>query len=63
LHDWAGKQANLPLWQLWGLERDRIVPTSITIGINPPDLAQQRVKDWLGQVPYPSGAETQTRQS
>jgi L-alanine-DL-glutamate epimerase-like enolase superfamily enzyme len=51
LHDWAGKQANLPLWQLWGLERDRIVPTSITIGINPPDLAQQRVKDWLGQVP------------
>ncbi|MBD2077816.1 dipeptide epimerase [Phormidium sp. FACHB-592] len=51
LHDWAGKQANLPLWQLWGFERDRIVPTSITIGINPPDLAQQRVKDWLGQVP------------
>ncbi|MBD2037982.1 dipeptide epimerase [Leptolyngbya sp. FACHB-321] len=51
LHDWAGKQANLPLWQLWGLERDRIVPTSITIGINPPDLAQQRVKDWLGHVP------------
>lgn len=51
LHDWAGKQANLPLWQLWGLDRDRIVPTSITIGINPPDLAQQRVRDWLGQVP------------
>jgi L-alanine-DL-glutamate epimerase-like enolase superfamily enzyme len=51
LHDWAGKQANLPLWQLWGLERDRIVPTSITIGINPPDLAQQRVNDWLGQLP------------
>ncbi|XHX78222.1 MAG: dipeptide epimerase [Stenomitos frigidus ULC029] len=51
LHDWAGKQANLPLWQLWGLDCDRIVPTSITIGINPPDLAQQRVKAWLGQVP------------
>ena len=51
LHDWAGKQASLPLWQLWGLERDRIVPTAITLGINPPDIAQQRVKDWLGQLP------------
>ncbi|MBW4583413.1 MAG: dipeptide epimerase [Tildeniella nuda ZEHNDER 1965/U140] len=51
LHDWIGKQANLPLWQLWGLNRDRIVPTSITIGINPSNLAQQRVRDWLGQVP------------
>jgi len=51
LHDWAGKQAHLPLWQLWGLDRDRIVSTSITIGINPPDLAQQRVRDWLGQLP------------
>ncbi len=49
LHDWAGKYAQLPLWQLWGLDRDRIVPTSVTIGINPPDVAQQRVRDWLGQ--------------
>jgi L-alanine-DL-glutamate epimerase-like enolase superfamily enzyme len=49
LHDWLGKRANLPLWQLWGLERDRIVPTSVTIGINPPEIAQQRVRDWLGQ--------------
>lgn len=48
LHDWMGKQANLPLWQLWGLDRDRIVPTSVTIGISSPDAAQQRVKDWLG---------------
>lgn len=49
LHDWLGKQADLPLWQLWGLDRDRIVPTSVTIGINPPDLAQQRVLEWLGK--------------
>lgn len=48
LHDWAGKYANLPLWQLWGLNRDRIVPTSVTIGISTPEAAQQRVKDWLG---------------
>ena len=49
LHDWVGKQANLPLWQLWGLERDRIVPTSVTIGISSPQDAQQRVWDWLGK--------------
>jgi L-Ala-D/L-Glu epimerase len=49
LHDWLGKSAGLPLWQLWGLERDRIVPTSVTIGINTPEGAKQRVKDWLGK--------------
>ncbi len=49
LHDWVGKQANLPLWQLWGLERDRIVPTSVTIGISSPEDAKQRVWDWLGK--------------
>lgn len=49
LHDWLGKAANLPLWQLWGLERERIVPTSVTIGISSPEAAQQRVLDWLGK--------------
>ncbi|MCY7272888.1 MAG: dipeptide epimerase, partial [Phormidesmis sp. CAN_BIN44] len=49
LHDWVGKRANLPLWQLWGLERERIVPTSVTIGISSPQDAQQRVWDWLGK--------------
>lgn len=48
LHDWLGKAANLPLWQLWGLDRDRIVPTSVTIGITSPEGAKQRIKDWLG---------------
>ncbi|HEY9748446.1 MAG TPA: dipeptide epimerase [Allocoleopsis sp.] len=47
LLDWLGHKVQLPLWQLWGLHRDRIVPTSVTIGINPPEVAQQRVKDWL----------------
>lgn len=53
LHDWMGKQANLPLWELWGLDRDRIPPTSVTIGINTPEAAHQRVKDWLGQGTTP----------
>ncbi|MCS6830922.1 MAG: dipeptide epimerase [bacterium] len=47
LHDWLGKAVGLPLWKLWGLERERIAPTTVTIGINPPDVARQRVRDWL----------------
>ena len=47
LHDWLGKRVGLPLWQLWGLDRSRIVPTSVTIGINSPEMARARVRDWL----------------
>lgn len=47
LHDWLGKQVGMPLWRLWGLNRRRIVPTSATVGINTPEGAKQRVRDWL----------------
>jgi L-Ala-D/L-Glu epimerase len=50
LHDWLGKSLGLPLWQLWGLDRDRIVPSSVTVGIDPPGGVAHRVKAWLGQV-------------
>jgi L-Ala-D/L-Glu epimerase len=50
LHDWLGKRAGLPLWQLWGLDRSRIGPTSVTIGISTPEAAQQRMQAWLEQV-------------
>ncbi|MEC4805357.1 MAG: dipeptide epimerase [Jaaginema sp. PMC 1079.18] len=46
LHDWLGKQANLPLWKLWGLDIQKIVPTSVTIGISSPEAAQAKVKKW-----------------
>ncbi|MGB5960819.1 MAG: dipeptide epimerase [Coleofasciculaceae cyanobacterium] len=46
LHDWIGKQTGMPLWRLWGLNRRRIVPTSVTIGINTIEGALQRVRDW-----------------
>jgi L-alanine-DL-glutamate epimerase-like enolase superfamily enzyme len=46
LHDWLGKRANLPLWQLWGFDLDTIVPTSVTVGISPPAPAKERVKQW-----------------
>lgn len=47
LHDWLGKRVGLPLWQMWGLDRNAIVPTSVTIGINSPQAARGRVRDWL----------------
>jgi L-alanine-DL-glutamate epimerase-like enolase superfamily enzyme len=50
LHDWMGKRVGLPLWKLWGLDRRRIVPTSVTIGISSPAAAQQRLLDWLKLV-------------
>ncbi|MFB2968927.1 dipeptide epimerase [Aerosakkonema sp. BLCC-F183] len=50
LHDWLGKKAGLPLWKMWGLNRDRIVPTSVTIGINTPEAAVGRVRDWVNYI-------------
>lgn len=46
LHDWLGKRAGLPLWQLWGLDLERIVPISVTVGIGSPDAARKRVRQW-----------------
>jgi L-alanine-DL-glutamate epimerase-like enolase superfamily enzyme len=46
LHDWMGKWTGVPLWRLWGLNRRRIVPISVTVGINSPEGARQRVRDW-----------------
>lgn len=47
LYDWLGKKVEMPLWRLWGLNCHRIVPTSVTIGINTLEGARQRVRDWL----------------
>lgn len=47
LHDWLGKQLGVPLWRLWGLDRAKIAPTSVTIGINSPEVAQRQVHNWL----------------
>ncbi len=47
LYDWLGKSVGLPLWQLWGLDREKIVPISVTVGINTPDGARERIRGWL----------------
>jgi L-Ala-D/L-Glu epimerase len=47
LYDWLGKSVGLPLWKLWGLDRSKIVPISVTVGINTPDGARARIRGWL----------------
>ena len=51
LYDWLGKRVGLPLWQLWGLDRERIGPTAVTVGINSPEQAVTRLQQWQSQVP------------
>ncbi|MGB5772687.1 MAG: enolase C-terminal domain-like protein, partial [Crocosphaera sp.] len=50
LYDWLGKKVNLPLWKLWGLNCDRLVPISVTIGISSPEKAIERVRNWLNFI-------------
>jgi len=47
LWDWLGKYVNLPLWQIWGLEGEKKMPTSVTVGISSPREAKERVRSWL----------------
>ena len=47
LHDWLGKKAGLPLYALLGGDIDQIQPTTLTVGINPPDVARQRARELI----------------
>ncbi|MGF1460665.1 MAG: dipeptide epimerase [Leptolyngbyaceae cyanobacterium] len=51
LYDWLGKKVALPLWQLWGLDRKNIGPTAVTVGINTPGQAVERLHQWQNQIP------------
>ena len=42
LWDWVGKKANRPLYDVLGISKP-VVPTSVTIGINPPEVVRERV--------------------
>ena len=45
-HDWLGKKLGVAVWQLYGLDRRRIVETSVTVGIQSPEEAAQQTRDW-----------------
>lgn len=47
LYDWLGKRTGQPVWRLLGLSAEAGPPTSVTIGIAPPEAAAQRVRQWL----------------
>ncbi len=42
LWDWLGKKANLPLYKMLGTGKP-VISTSVTIGINPPEVVKERV--------------------
>lgn len=46
LWDLQAKRARMPLWKLLGLSRE-LPPTSVTIGINPPEVQRERVPEIL----------------
>ncbi len=48
LWDLRAKQANMPLYRLLGLSRGAVV-SSLTVGINPPEVVRERVPLLLGQ--------------
>ncbi|HLV81801.1 MAG TPA: dipeptide epimerase [Chthonomonadaceae bacterium] len=50
LHDWQGKRVGLPVWKLLGLDRDAIPPTSLTVGINPPEALREIVPEILART-------------
>ena len=50
LMDWVGQKLNLPLHRLFGLNADRAPVTSFTIGLDTPEVMQQKTRE---AEPYP----------
>jgi L-alanine-DL-glutamate epimerase-like enolase superfamily enzyme len=45
LHDWIGKKVGLPLHEYWGLDKQKAPLTSMTIGMDEPELIQRKVRE------------------
>lgn len=45
LHDWIGKKLKIPLYQYWGLDKEKTPLTSFTIGIDTPEITAQKVQE------------------
>jgi L-alanine-DL-glutamate epimerase-like enolase superfamily enzyme len=43
LHDWLGKKLGVPIYRLFGLNKNKTPITTITIGIDKPEVMQQKV--------------------
>jgi L-alanine-DL-glutamate epimerase-like enolase superfamily enzyme len=45
LHDWIGKRLGVPLWRMWGLKKEKACMTDFTIGIDKPEIIEQKVRE------------------
>jgi L-Ala-D/L-Glu epimerase len=45
LHDWIGRKLGMPLHRYWGLDKRNTPMTSFTIGIDAPDVLEQKVRE------------------
>lgn len=45
LHDWIGKKLGVPLYKYWGLDKSRTPVTSFTIGIDTPQVIEEKVRE------------------
>lgn len=45
VYDWLGKKMNVPLYKLWGLDKNKTPYTSFTIGIAEPDVVKKKVEE------------------
>ena len=52
LFDWIGMRADVPVWRLLGADPSRIAPTSLTVGINAPEV----VRDVVPEILHRTGA-------
>jgi L-Ala-D/L-Glu epimerase len=50
LYDWLGKRAEMSLYRLFGLDPARIVATSVTVGINPPEVVRERIPELMARL-------------
>jgi L-alanine-DL-glutamate epimerase-like enolase superfamily enzyme len=51
LLDWQGKRFGQPLQRLWGLDPQRAVATSVTLGLGSVEAVRQRLQRWWEQLP------------
>ena len=45
LMDWIGKKLGLPLYKLWGLDKSKTPVTTLSIGIDTPEVIKQKVRE------------------
>ncbi|MDR2292362.1 MAG: dipeptide epimerase [Prevotellaceae bacterium] len=47
LHDLVGKLIGQPWYRIWGLNIDKIPPTTYTIGIDEPDVVRKKTREYV----------------